>query len=132
MAYIRPPWFVQKVFNPLAMMTGMSGAATLAIRGRTSGAVRKVPVIPVEVDGAKYIVSTRGESEWVRNLRAAGEAELTRKGQTERVRATEVPAAERGPIIEAYRKVAGKTVEPYWKSLPDAADHPVFRVEHVS
>src|SRR5581483_11073263 len=70
MAYIKPPWFVQKVFNPLAMMLGMSGVATLAIKGRTSGAVRKVPVIPIEVNGAKYIVSTRGESEWVRNLRA--------------------------------------------------------------
>jgi deazaflavin-dependent oxidoreductase (nitroreductase family) len=129
MAYIKPPFFVKKVFNPLAMRFGVGGAQTLAIAGRKSGTVRTVPVIPVEHSGARYIVSTRGEGDWVRNLRASGMATLRGKGQDQRVRATEVPASERGPIIEAYRKVAGKTVEAYWKSLPDPADHPTFRIE---
>lgn len=129
MTYIKPPFFVKKIFNPMAMRFGIGGARTLAIAGRKSGAVRTVPVIPVEHGGARYIVSTRGEGDWVRNLRAAGgAAELRGKGASERVQAVEVPAAERPPIIEAYRKVAGKTVDSYFGSLPDPADHPTFRL----
>jgi hypothetical protein len=122
--------FARKVFNPLAMRFGIGGTWTLAIPRRRSGDVQRLPVIPVEHEGARYVVSTRGESDWVRNLRAAGgEGELEGGGGTERFRAAEVPVAERPPIIEAYREAAGRTVEAYWKKLPDPADHPVFHLE---
>ncbi len=91
--------------------------------------MQTIPVIPVEHDGARYLLSTRGESDWVRNLRAAGTAELRSRAGTEAVRATEVPVEERPPIIAAYRAAAGKTVDAYFKKLPDPADHPVFRIE---
>jgi deazaflavin-dependent oxidoreductase (nitroreductase family) len=129
MAYLKPPAFTRHVFNPLAMRFGIGGTKTLAVRRRRSGEMQRVPVIPLEYDGGRYVVSTRGESDWVRNLRAAGEAELGAGDSTERVQATEVPAAERPPILAAYRKAAGKTVESYFKKLPDPADHPVFRIE---
>lgn len=129
MAYLRPPSFARRIFNPIAKKLGIGGSATLAVAGRTSGETQTVPVIPVEHDGARYIVSTRGESEWVRNLRKAGKGELRRKGTTEAVRATEIPTPERTPILDEYRKVAGKTVATYFKKLPDAADHPTFRIE---
>jgi deazaflavin-dependent oxidoreductase (nitroreductase family) len=132
MPYIKPPFFVRRIFNPLAMRFGVGGAASLSIAGRRSGEPRSVPVIPVEVGGARYIVSTRGEAEWVRNLRAAGgRATLTTKGTAEQVQATDVPASERPPVIEAYRKAAGRTVDAYFKALPDSADHPTFRIEKV-
>jgi deazaflavin-dependent oxidoreductase (nitroreductase family) len=129
MTYLKPPLFVRKIFNPLAMMSGISDSATLITRGRRSGKEARIPVIPVDVDGMRYIVSTRGESQWVRNLRAAGGGELRRKGHTEAFTATEIPAAERAPIIDAYREKAGSFVGSYWKKLPDPADHPVFRIE---
>jgi deazaflavin-dependent oxidoreductase (nitroreductase family) len=129
MPYLKPPYFVRKVFNPVAMRFGMSGSEALVVERRRSGEPQRIPVIPIEHDGARYVVSTRGESDWVRNVRAAGEVELEGKGGTERLRAIEVPAAERAPIIEAYRAKAGRTVEAYWKKLPDPADHPVFRLE---
>jgi deazaflavin-dependent oxidoreductase (nitroreductase family) len=129
MAYLRPPAFQRKVFNPLAMRFGIGGSQTLAIRGRRSGEERVVPVIPVERDGVPYVVSARGESYWVRNLREAGTAELRGKGGSREYLATEVPVEERAPIIEAYREKAGRTVAGYWKKLPDPADHPVFRLE---
>ena len=129
MAYLKPPVLTQKVFNPLARRLGAFGTETLAVRRRQSGGEQIIPVIPVERDGARYIVSTRGESEWVRNLRAAGEGELRSKRGNQRFRAVELPLGERSPVIADYRQVAGKTVEAYWKKLPDAADHPVFRVE---
>ncbi len=75
-----------------------------------------------EVDGVKYLVSTRGEAEWVSNVRADPNVKL---GDTNYV-ATEVPVEQRAPIIAAYRPLAGKVVEGYWKQLPADADHPTF------
>jgi hypothetical protein len=86
-------------------------------------------VIPVKHDGARYVVSTRGESEWVRNVRRAGRVELRDRSGAERFAAVEIPVAERAPVIEAYRAKAGRTVDSYWKRLPDPADHPTFRLE---
>jgi crotonobetainyl-CoA:carnitine CoA-transferase CaiB-like acyl-CoA transferase len=128
MAYLKPPAFVSKVFNPLAMTLGIGGSTVLAVPRRRSGTTQKIPVIPVEHDGARYVVSTRGESEWVRNLRAAGRVELGGKPFS----ATEIAVAERDPVIAAYRAKAGRTVVTYWKQLPDAADHPTFRLEPLT
>jgi len=129
MAYRRPNWFVRHVFNPIAMKLGLSGVSTLEVPGRRTGASHEVPVIPIEHAGARYIVSPRGETEWVRNLRAAGSGELHRKGDVERFDAVEVPAADRPPILETYRDVAGRAVKAHFEKLPDPGDHPVFRVE---
>ena len=103
----------------------MMGVQPLAVRGRRSGDVHRVPVIPIEHGGTRYLVSPRGETDWVRNLRAAGEGELG--GQ--RIGATEVPVAERPPILLRYQEVAGRTVASHFKALPDPRDHPVFRIE---
>ena len=70
MAYLKPPWFARAVFNKVAMATGMSNTEKLTVTRRRSKQRQEVPVIPVEVSGTKYVVSTRGESEWVKNLRA--------------------------------------------------------------
>jgi len=129
MAYLKPPAFTRRLFNPLAMRFGIGGAETLSVAGRRTGEQRAVPVIPVDYDGARYLVSTRGETEWVRNLRAAGTGELHKRGTAEPFRATEVPVDDRPPIIDAYRRVAGKTVTSYFAALPDPVDHPVFRIE---
>jgi hypothetical protein len=125
MAYLKPPAFTTKVFNPLAMRFGIGGSTELAVPRRRTGTTQKVPVVPVDVDGARYVVSARGESDWVRNVRAAGCLELGGRAFA----ATEVPVDERGPIITAYRARAGRAVAPYWKQLPDDADHPTFRLE---
>src|SRR3989442_1464784 len=132
MAYLKPPLVTRRLFNPLAMKFGIGGSVTLAVPGRRSGEPLQVPVIPVEYGGARYLVSTRGETDWVRNLRAAGKGELRSGGKTEVFRATEVPVEERPPILGAYRQKAGKTVDAYFAKLPDPADHPVFRIEPVT
>ena len=125
MAYLKPPAFAKRVFNPIAMRTGLSGTVPLAVARRSSGAQQRVPVIPVEHDGATYVVSTRGESDWVKNVRAAGRVELDGRS----MRVTELPLGERAPVIAAYRESVGKMVDTYWKKLPDEADHPVFRLD---
>ena len=70
----------------------------------------------------------RGETQWVRNLRAAGEAELRRFRRSERIRAVEVPVDERAPIIAGYRARWDFVNRRFFASRPDAADHPVFRL----
>jgi deazaflavin-dependent oxidoreductase (nitroreductase family) len=102
--------------------------ATLTVVGRRTGEPRKVPVIPVEVGQSRYLVSPYGESDCVRNLRTAGQGELSSKGQTEVFHASEVPVDEREDIIAKYREVAGSHIGPYFTKLPDPKDHPVFRV----
>ena len=126
MAYLKPPWFTVKLFNKLAMATGLSGTETLTLTARSSGQQQKIPVITVDVDGTRYLVSTRGESQWVKNLRANPGVDLTTKQGTVSYTASEVPVAQRDKILQAYRVKAGKTVEGYFAKLPDPADHPVF------
>ena len=129
MAYLKPPAVTSKLFNPLAMRLGIGGSATLAVPRRRSGTTQQVPVIPVEHAGARYIVSTRGESQWVKNARSAASVELRQRGQSERFTAVEIPVGERQPVLDAYRAKAGRMVETYFKQLPDAADHPTFRLD---
>jgi hypothetical protein len=126
-AYNRPAWFVRKVYNPIAQRFGLGGAMELVITGRASGQPQSVPVMPLDLGGVTYLVSVRGDAEWVRNLEAADRrGALVRKGGRRDFTATPVDVAQRAPIIEAYRKMAGKTVDPFWKKLPDDADHPTY------
>ena len=129
MAYLKPPWFVSKVFNRVAMATGLSGSETLEITRRRSGDTQRIPVLTVVVDGVRYLISTRGESQWVRNIRATPAVTLSTRAGGTRFRATEIPVELRGPVLAAYRVKAGKTVETYFRSLPDPADHPVFALD---
>lgn len=122
MAYLKPPWFTRTIFNKVAMATGVGGSETLTVTKRVSRQPQKIPVVVPEVDGVKYLVSTRGETEWVKNVRADAEVLV---GDQPFI-AAELPVAQRGPIIAVYRPLAGKVVEGYWRQLPNDADHPVF------
>jgi hypothetical protein len=122
MAYLKPPWFTRKIFNPIAMATGVGHSETLTVIKRVSKEPQKIPVTPVEVDGVRYLVSARGETQWVKNVRANPNVKL---GTTDFV-LTETPVETRQPILDAYKVRAGKVVENYFRELPDPADHPVF------
>src|SRR6476619_4497072 len=73
-------------------------AAVLEVPGRTSGTARQVTVVPYELDGTWYLLSTYGTSNWVRNLRSAGRAGLRRKGRSEPFTAVEVDGHERDQV----------------------------------
>ncbi|MEO6397917.1 MAG: nitroreductase/quinone reductase family protein [Tepidiformaceae bacterium] len=129
MAYLRPNAFERRIFSNIAMKFGIGGSETFVVTGRKSGEPKLVPVTPLDHGGQRYVISTRGESEWVRNLRAAGGACELRKGaKAEKLHASEVPVEECPPILAAYRLKAGRPVKAYFEKLPDAADHPVFRL----
>jgi deazaflavin-dependent oxidoreductase (nitroreductase family) len=78
--------------------------ALITIRGRTSGEPRSAGVAIIEVGGRRWIWAPWGDVHWVRNLRAAGRATLTRRGTSEEVRATELDRAER---VGFFRDVLG-------------------------
>jgi deazaflavin-dependent oxidoreductase (nitroreductase family) len=66
----------------------------LTIRGRRSGQLHTIPLAVAEVDGRRWVIGTFGETNWVRNLRAAGEAELEIDGTRGHVRAVELSHTE--------------------------------------
>jgi hypothetical protein len=126
MAYLKPPWFTVKVFNKVAMATGIAGSETLTVTKRGSKEPQKIPVLTIDVDGTKYLVSTRGESQWVKNVQVDPNVELTTKAGTTKYIANLVSVDKRQPILDAYKVKAGKVVEGYFAKLPDPADHPVY------
>ncbi|MEP7192516.1 MAG: nitroreductase family deazaflavin-dependent oxidoreductase, partial [Actinomycetota bacterium] len=80
------------------------------------------------LDGSLFVVSPRGESDWVKNVRAAGKIRLGQKGQFETYATTEVPADGREDILKAYRKKAGREMNGYFRRLPGPLDQPTFRL----
>ena len=132
MAYLKPALFTRSVFNRLAMRFGISGAVTLAVAGRRSGRKQTIPVIPVTVAGARYLISPHGEADWVKNIRASGGGELRDKGKKERFRISEIPVAERPPVLAAYQQAAGQAVKGNFAALPEPADHRVSRIMSAS
>ncbi len=120
--------FMNRLVNPVMVRLGLT--TVLVVRGRNSGKLLQVPLgPPLEVGGERYLVSGRGETHWVRNLRAAGGGSLRSKGRLEDFAAVEVTGGERERIVAAYREKLGHSVDRYFNEIPDAADHPVFRIE---
>jgi deazaflavin-dependent oxidoreductase (nitroreductase family) len=108
--YQEPGWFTRNVFNrAVAGLTraGVSvmGSRVLEVRGRTSGEPRRTPVNLLVLDGTRYLVAPRGETQWVRNLRAAGGSGALLVGnRREEFTATELPDGSKEPVLRAYLK----------------------------
>jgi deazaflavin-dependent oxidoreductase (nitroreductase family) len=73
----------------------------LTVTGRKSGQPRTMPVGLFEHAGRRFLFSTFGEVNWVRNLRAAGRAVITCRRRPERVAALELPPEAAGPVFQA-------------------------------
>jgi deazaflavin-dependent oxidoreductase (nitroreductase family) len=108
----------------------------LTVKGRKSGERRSVAVNEVTVNGQRYLVAPRGNTEWARNARVNPDAEIKR-GKSENVTLTELPTNERAPIIQAYLRENAWVTKREFGVDPKApinefeaiADkHPVFRV----
>jgi hypothetical protein len=74
----------------------------LEVRGRRSGRTISLPVDPLDFAGQRYLVCARGNSNWVRNARTAGEIVLIRALRRRRYTARELPPDMRPPILKAY------------------------------
>lgn len=130
-SYIRPGFLLTHVANPIASRLGRVPA--LIVRGRKSGRLLTVPMgEPLEFEGRRYLVSGRGETHWVRNLRAARRGEFRMHGTARPFRATEITGPDHDRVVDAYRRKVGHSVDPYFREIPDPAAHPVFRMERVT
>ena len=129
-----PGWFTKHVFNPLvagATKLGMplAGSRVLEVKGRKSGEWRKTPVNPLEFEGDRYLVAPRGNTQWVRNMRASGGGRLVRGRRVEEFTATEVPDSQRPPLLRAYlEKWKWETGQFFDGVGPDAAEDDLLRV----
>jgi hypothetical protein len=74
----------------------------LEVRGRKSGRTISLPVDPIEFGGRRYLVCARGDANWVRNARTAGEIVLARAWRRHRYALSELPPGMRPPILKAY------------------------------
>ena len=146
--YQRPNWITRGFLNPIVeflagrLGLNLQGAWVLTVPGRRTGAARHVPVNVLELDNRRYLVAPRGETEWVRNLRAASKGTL-RKGKTVvHFGAEEVAEDERPPVIRAYLRRWGNQAGAFFAVPgPDAPDeefrriagnHPVFRLDQTA
>ncbi len=117
----------------------ISTVSLLTVRGRKSGLPRTVLVTLVEQEGQRWLVAPYGSVQWVRNIRAAGTATLTRSRRSEEISVTELEAHEAAPILKQYL-LQVSVVRPYFDVTKDAplADfeqeaprHPVFQITKV-
>jgi deazaflavin-dependent oxidoreductase (nitroreductase family) len=135
MAEVRPyrksGFFNNRILGPLMVALGVT--PSIRIRGRKSGKLYSMPVLPLDYEGKRYLVAPRGDTHWARNLRAAGQGDLRIKGRTEHFTATEIPASARGPLVDAYVKQFGSKyggfVAKEFAALPNPEDHPVFLIQ---
>ncbi len=113
----------------------------LTVCGRKSGLPRTTPIAVINKGGKRYVITPYGVVDWVRNLRAAGEATLTRGHHVETIRAIELPSSEAGSILKSvleggipsflqkyFEVTATSSREEFERAV---VRHPVFSLEEV-
>jgi deazaflavin-dependent oxidoreductase (nitroreductase family) len=146
--YQEPGRLTRSIMNPTVKLftrLGISvwGSRILEVRGRKSGEPRRTPVNLLVIDGCSYLVSPRGEGQWVRNVRADGGrlALLLGRHRDDRV-ARELPDSEKSPILRAYLRRWKMEVGVFFDGvtaesdeadiLRIAPDHPVFALSEAA
>ncbi|MDT5392125.1 MAG: hypothetical protein QOE04_5766 [Mycobacterium sp.] len=81
---------------------GVAGTRAMRVRGRKTGKRRGVVVNVLTVDGRDYLVSPRGNTQWARNARAAGEIELGPRWRSRDVRVVELADEEKPELLQRY------------------------------
>ena len=106
--YRRPGVVTRHLMNPLVVILTRArisvwGSRVLEVPGRTSGEPRRVPVNLLRHEGRNFLVAPRGETEWVRNVRAnGGRLDLLLGRRRGHHVATELDDAEKPDVLRAY------------------------------
>lgn len=150
----RPPAAWYQRLNWLGVLFTSLGlaprdAVTLQVRGRRSGKLRRLPILRTRYQGEDYVVALAGESQWVRNVRAADGQAAIRRYRRRRVHLEELPPGDRSEIIAEYLRASRvrsgdksyvKQARYYFGLDPDpsldsiraiASYYPVFRVAYT-
>lgn len=135
--YRQPGWFTRNVFNRAVRgltSAGVSvlGSRVLEVRGRRSGQPQRVPVNLLNFDGGDYLVSARGEGQWVRNVRAAdGNLDLLVGRRRDHMQARELSDDEKVPVLRAYLRRWKSEVGVFFEGVgPDSSDDEIRAIAH--
>lgn len=130
-----------RMFNGLLKRTlkvgvGPPQITLMATQGRRSGKIHVTPMTPIEMEGARWLVSPYGIRDWVKNVRANPRVQLMRGGKREDLEVEEVHGSQAARVLKQY--VNDLTItQPYVDAAPDAPveafekivdRHPVFRL----
>jgi len=140
--YVEPGRITRMFNSVVALCTRMGlsvwGSRQLYVRGRSSGELRQTPVNLLTVDGVRYLVAPRGVTQWVRNIRVAGQGELRLGKHSETFVPVELTDEEKPAILRAYLKRWKFEIGVFFDGVgPDSTDqellaiasgYPVFRV----
>jgi hypothetical protein len=80
----------------------IAGTRALSVRGRKTGKRRSVVINVLTINGVGYLVSPRGTTQWVRNVRAAGIVDVGPWWRRRRIRTTEVVDAGKPDLLRRY------------------------------
>ena len=137
------PTRIGKIWNrAIAWISGLGLTPqillTLQVKDRRSGRLYSTILVVAHHLGQRYLVSMLGDrSEWVQDVRAAGGKALIKRGRSWPIVLTDIPPAERAPILKAWCQIAtsGRKHLPVAYDAPVsafesiAADYPVFRID---
>lgn len=127
----RAPVPLERMFNRIygslvGLGLGCSYNYLLQVRGRKSGKLYSTPIDLLELNGKRYLVAPRGQTQWVRNAEAAGEVTL-KKGRTEqRFRLRPLSDAEKPEVLKAYLDRFKREVQRYFP-VPAGSPPEAFR-----
>lgn len=140
----RAPGRASRVMNRIMIgLTRMGlptrGSVVLSVRGRATGSTQRVPINLLELGGERYVVAPRGQTEWVRNLRAdGGVGSYRRRGAAVEFVAVELDDDHKAPILAAYLERWSKETARFFDPLTaqsspaefaqQASRFPVFRL----
>lgn len=105
------------------------GSRVLSVRGRKSGEWRSTPVNLLTVGGQRYLVSPRGHTQWVRNMRVAGGGELRVGRRVEAFTATELADEQKPELLRAYLRRWKFEVGMFFDGVgPDAPEEKMLEI----
>ncbi len=151
--YRKPPDVYRRVnatIGPVINYLGLSprDVVMLEVPGRRSGVVHHSLLVRTDVNGVHYLISLAGESDWVRNVRAALGKVVVGRRRRQSATLVELPVGERAPMLRAYlwrwgrradskslaseaRFYFGVRANASLEEIGEAAEHyPVFRIDY--
>ena len=143
-SYLRPG-AVERIFGRILVLLVRIGLVrghfyVLEVRGRQSGRTISLPVDPIDLDGRCYLVCARGNANWVRNARAAGEVALVRAIRRRLYAVRELCPGMRPPVLKAYLDRYANEVQRFFpipkgsavEAFADLAPrYPVFELQPI-
>jgi deazaflavin-dependent oxidoreductase (nitroreductase family) len=139
------PLFNHLVRTFLRLGVPLGYVGLLTVKGRKTGKSRRNPVGLFEHNGHRYLFSTFGDVNWVRNIRAAKQATIKKGLTTKKVVPVELSLNQAAVILKetiapAFLGLGGKVFGSHFPLKPDdpfdlfveeAKRHPVFELSNV-